>query len=141
MWRMKETRIGNFTEFHNIIGKYDARSVIFRRMKSVDFPLIPKIGRVEPPSSVGSREKNEQEILRLFQERAFQYLDFTPATDWDWLALGQQYGLPTRLLDWTDNPLVAVFFAVDETSESDGVIYAYQNDSYISVDKHTDPFK
>ncbi len=110
-------------------------------MKSVDYLLIPKIGRVVPSHSFGSREKNEQEILRLFKERAFQYLDFTPATDWDWLAVGQQYGLPTRLLDWTDNLLVACFFAVDEESEDDSVIYAYRNDSYISTEKYPDPFK
>jgi hypothetical protein len=138
---MKETRIDSFTEFHEVIEKYDARTVIYRGMKSVEYPLIPKIGRIAPPDSVGSREKNEQEILRLFKERAFQYLDFTPASDWDWLALGQQYGLPTRLLDWTDNPLVAAFFAVDEGSKDDGVIYAYHNESYIPVDRHPDPFQ
>ncbi len=138
---VKETRIADFSEFHQAIDRYDARQVIYRGMKSVDYPLIPKVGRVEPPQSIGSRERNEQEILRLFKERAFQYLDFIPTTDWDWLALGQQYGLPTRLLDWTDNPLVACFFAMDETSQADGVIYAYRNDSYISVEKHLDPFK
>jgi hypothetical protein len=138
---MKEIKINNFTEFHEIIGEYDARTVIYRGIKSVNFPLIPKVGRVIPPDSVGPREKNEQIILRLFKERAFQYLDFTPSSDWDWLALGQQHGLPTRLLDWTDNPLVACFFAVDGTSEDDSVIYAYQNESYISVDEHPNPFK
>ncbi len=138
---MKESRIGSFTEFHKIIEQFDARTVIYRGMKSVEHPLIPKIGRVVPPDAVGSREKNEQEILRLFKERAFQYLDFTPNSDWDWLALGQQYGLPTRLLDWTDNPLVACFFAINEESETDGAIYAYHNDSYIPVDRYTDPFK
>jgi hypothetical protein len=138
---MKETRIGSFTEFHEVIEKYDARTVIYRGMKSVEHPLIPKIGRIVPPTSVGSGEKNEQEILRLFKERAFQYLDFTPTSDWDWLALGQQYGLPTRLLDWTDNALVACFFAVDEGSEDDGVIYAYHNESYIPVDRHPEPFQ
>lgn len=138
---MQETEITSFTQFHEIIAAYDARNIIYRGMKSVSYPLIPKIGRIEPPDSVGSREKNEMEILRLFKERAFQYLDFTPSSDWDWLALGQQYGLPTRLLDWTDNPLVACFFALDERSQANGVIYAYHNDSYISVDKHPDPFK
>jgi hypothetical protein len=54
---------------------------------------------------------------------------------------GHQSGLPTRLLDWTDNPLVACFFAVDENSEDDGVIYAYHNESYIPVDRHPDPFQ
>jgi type I restriction enzyme M protein len=138
---MKEHRIQNFIDFHAIVEKYEARSVIYRGVKSVRFPLLPKIGRVVPPDSIDSREKNEQEILRLFKERAFQYLDFTPTTDWDWLAVGQQYGLPTRLLDWTDNPLVACFFSIDESSDDDGVVYAYRDDSYISVDEHTDPFR
>jgi len=138
---MKEIEIRNFTELHGVIEKYNARTVIYRGVKSVTYPLLPKIGRIAPPDAIGSRERNEQEILRLFKERAFQYLDFTPTSDWDWLALGQQYGLPTRLLDWTDNPLVACFFAVDEASDEAGVIYAYHNESYITVEKHPDPFK
>lgn len=138
---MKKQRIGDFVELYRAIEGYDARTVIYRGVKSVNFPLLPKIGRVEPPNFMKSREKNEFEILRLFKERAFQYLDFTPTSDWDWLAIGQQYGLPTRLLDWTDNPLVACFFAVYGSCEDDSVIYAYHNDSYIAVDKHRDPFK
>lgn len=138
---MQEVRIQDFTGFHEAIEKYDARTVIYRGMKSVQYPLMPKIGRITPPDSQVSREENEQEILRLFKERAFQYLDFTPASDWDWLAIGQQYGLPTRLLDWTDNPLVACFFAVEESGEDDAVIHAYHNESYIEAEEHPDPFK
>ena len=138
---MKETEINTFNEFHEIIENYDARTVIYRGVKSAYYPLIPKIGRIVPPKSVRSREQNEQEILRLFKEKALPYLDFIPNSDWDWLALGQQHGLPTRLLDWTGNPLVACYFAVEEPSEDDSVIYAYNNKSYILVDKHPDPFR
>jgi hypothetical protein len=138
---MKEIRIRTFAEFHEVIETYDARTVIYRGMKSVQFPLIPKIGRIVPPESIGSREANEKEILRLFKERALRFLDFMPTTDWDWLALGQQHGLPTRLLDWTNNPLVACYFAVEEYCEEDSVIYAYQNKSYIDVEEYTDPFR
>jgi type I restriction enzyme M protein len=102
---------------------------------------MPKIGRILPPRSIHSREANEKEILRLFKERALRFLDFIPTNDWDWLALGQQYGLPTRLLDWTGNPLVACYFAVEEPSEDESVVYAYQNQSYIEVEKYPDPLR
>lgn len=138
---MKEIRIHSFTELHQIIENYDARTVIYRGVKSVNYPLIPKIGRIVPPDSARSREANEQEILRLFKEKAFRYLDFVPANDWDWLALGQQHGLPTRLLDWTGNPLVACYFAVEEPGDEESVIYAYQETSYIEVDKYPNPFR
>jgi hypothetical protein len=138
---MREIEIHTFAEFHEIIETYDERTIIYRGMKSVEFPLIPKIGRIVPPKSIGSKEANEKEILRLFKERALRFIDFMPTSDWDWLALGQQHGLPTRLLDWTNNPLVACYFAVEEPSEDDSVIYAYQNPSYIDVEKYTDPFR
>src|SRR5687768_8203437 len=137
---MKQIEIHTFEELHKVIETYDERTIIYRGMKSAKFPLIPKIGRIVPPRSIGSREANEKEILRLFKERALRFIDFMPTSDWDWLALGQQHGLPTRLLDWTNNPLVACYFAVEEPSEDDSVIYAYQNPSYIDVEKYTDPF-
>jgi hypothetical protein len=138
---MKEIEIHSFVELHEIIKAYDELIIMYRGMKSVKFPLIPKIGRIVPPDAIGSREANEKEILRLFKERALRFIDFMPTTDWDWLALGQQHGLPTRLLDWTNNPLVACYFAVEEPSEDDSVIYTYQSQSYIDVEEHTDPFR
>lgn len=138
---MKETEIKTFSELHEVIEQYDARTVIYRGMKSVTFPLIPKIGRLVPPDSAKSKEWNEKEILRLFKEQSLPYLDFMPTNDWDWLALGQQHGLPTRLLDWTANPLVACYFAVEQEGDDDSVIYAYHNKSYIEVEEHRDPFK
>ena len=138
---MKEIEVNSFNEFHEIIENYDARTVIYRGVKSARYPLMPKIGRIVPPASARSREANEQEILRLFKEKALPYLDFIPNSDWDWLALGQQHGLPTRLLDWTGNPLVACYFAVEEESEDDSVIYAYRKKSYILVDKYPNPFR
>jgi hypothetical protein len=138
---VKEVVIRTFSELHEIIEHYDARTMIYRGMKSAQFPLIPKIGRLVPPDSARSKEWNEKEILRLFKEQSLPYLDFMPTNDWDWLALGQQYGLPTRLLDWTGNPLVACYFAVEQAGNDDSVIYAYQNKTYIDVEEHQDPFK
>ena len=138
---MKEIEINSFKDLHDIIQTYDAKTVVYRGMKSVQFPLMPKVGRITPPRAIPSREANEKEILRLFKERAYRFLDFIPTNDWDWLALGQQHGLPTRLLDWTENPLVACFFAVEEPSQDDSVIYAYHSHSYIDVEDYPDPLR
>jgi FRG domain len=138
---MREFKIHAFSDLHNLIERYDARTVVYRGVNSIRYPLMPKVGRITPPKSISSAEANEKEILRLFKERALRFVDYLPNSDWDWLALGQQYGLPTRLLDWTENPLVACFFAVGEPSEEDSALYAYQNESYIDVEKYTDPFR
>ena len=84
---MKEIEINAFAVLHDIIETYDARTIMYRGMKSVNLPLMPKVGRVPPPQSLPSREANEKEILRLFKERALHFLDYLPSNVWDWLAL------------------------------------------------------
>lgn len=55
--------------------------------------------------------------------------EFDGLTDFDALVKMQHYGLPTRLLDMTHNPLVALYFACEgiESSEKDGSVYAFRN--------------
>lgn len=51
-------------------------------------------------------------------------------SDWDWLFLAQHHGLPTRLLDWTANPLIAIYFACQPSpsGKRDGEIIAVELD-------------
>ena len=127
------------TEFS--CGHYVFRGVC----DSINHKLIPSIGRINTEMLCGLTIKEyETETLKRFKLRANAETSPQPKNDWEWLALAQHHGLPTRLLDWTTSPLIALYFATKpETNnygslkplcENGGAVYAMHTCRYIDTE-------
>ena len=74
---------------------------------------------------LGAEYYSEATLLEKFRASAPTYLERLPATDWEWLFLMQHYGLRTRLLDWTESSLIALYFAIrDNSGDVDAAVWA-----------------
>jgi len=135
--------VDSFDKLHKIIQTHDQDTTVYRGVKKSTYELVPKVGRSNFIWNHKSVKDAEKYMLTLFKQRAIPFLTFSPRNDWEWLALAQHYGLPTRLLDWSRNPLVAAYFAVNEKTETDSAIYVLKSKKYpISSDEENkSPFE
>ena len=117
---------------------WDTRTMIFRGVSDKDHELVTGIGRLSFADE-SDRPKYEREVLREFKRRSLPHLKVVPRSDLEWLQLAQHYGIPTRLLDWTHNPLVALYFAAEKSDDRDFAVYKRLHVSWLSED--FDPFQ
>jgi FRG domain len=91
----------------------------FRGESNSSYTLKTSLARLAP-----TPERIESHLLRNFRKYALR--DAVPNDSiWNWLAVAQHHGLPTRLLDWTYSPFVALHFATAalENFDVDGIIW------------------
>jgi hypothetical protein len=117
--------VRSITEFlHEITTIKEDSRWLCRGQSNEGWPLAPSLARVKCVADTTRR--GEQDMMEEFKRYARAHLERLPSNEWEWLALAQHHGIPTRLLDWTKNPLAALLFAVSGQSEHDSAVWCFR---------------
>ena len=96
-------------------------SVWYRGLPCQNLELLPTLHRNKIPVA------DEVHLMNRFKQNAHEFLAERPQGEWEWMLLARHHGLPSRLLDWTENPLVGLFFAANgynsDHAGSDGALW------------------
>ena len=92
---------------------------VYRGLENMEYELTTTLNRL-------GESHLEKHLLRNFRKYSQKELKSEYTSVWNWLALAQHHGLPTRLLDWTYSPYVALHFATADFNKyhQDGMIWA-----------------
>jgi len=83
----------------------------FRGQGNATWSLTPSIARNTTYLA------GELTTIKLFKQQARPHLATLPSSEWEWIFLMQHYRAPTRLLDWTERPLVGLYFAISDENQ------------------------
>ena len=112
---MDDQTIASIAEYTTALQGVSASGVRpwFRGVRDADYDLQPTLYRRTDLTSFAQFAGLEQKLLTEFKHRSPPFVGKIPVDALELLFLMQHYGIPTRLLDWTENPFVALFFALE----------------------------
>lgn len=118
--------INSFQDFLNNVdqGQRNSESSLwFRGAGKASYTLSPSLHRHKDIIDSTSLLEYEKKLLTRFKERSVPYLQHRIDDVWELLFLMQHFGMPTRLLDWTENPFISLFFALSSATKNDNGDY------------------
>jgi hypothetical protein len=118
-------RIDTWSDYRTYVSSKEFQSWAFRGQSDSEWPVFSSLSRYLRNFNVhrDAWAFQEERVLRIFRRKARLYLNLVPEEDdaFQWLALMQHHGTPTRLIDFTWSPYVAVFFALHRATKDSAV--------------------
>lgn len=115
MAKVQEKTLESFKEYVALVERMQAKaknSLWFRGCTKKNQTLTPSLFRHRTRKKKGEIEDLEHRLVTRFRQRSMPLVDRPLNDEWDMLFFMQHYGIPTRLLDWTESPFIAFYFAV-----------------------------
>lgn len=140
---MHKFRVNSFIDYLTEVerNRNDSFDIHLFRGQSHRQPLLPSIARSNPCYNTTAIEVRMLEDLK---RRSPLLISREPRSDWEWLVFAQHFGLKTRLLDWTSNPLIALWFACSNEYQFGENSYVYElsanQEMLADVTKDDSPF-
>lgn len=126
------TTISEFVQFVDRETSDSDNPCWFRGVGKSSYKLLPSLYRHPTKTSSAELLELEEQIIVRFKERSVPYLASGLKEDWEYLFLMQHFGVPTRLLDWTENPFMGLFFALT-SARIDTTTSEYVDDASVWV--------
>ena len=148
---MTEKTVSSVSEYLGIIETlkkyYPAKMIgndpvsthfLFRGLANQSYQLLPGIFRTQTDTVETFEITNkkylswcsEKGILQAFIQEASALLSIPSGNLAQWAEYAQHYGVPTRFLDWSKNPLVALYFCCRDRNTEDGAIWLLHAPNY-----------
>ncbi len=115
MATVREVKVRSLPQYLKLVEQAQpdaSQSLWYRGCGSAAYQLLPSLYRHQQLKTPDELAHLERELMTRFRQRSIPYHSRSLTDDWDTLFFMQHYGIPTRLLDWTENPLIALHFAL-----------------------------